>query len=86
MDRPLVMGLAVARELRAVEIEEHEIVRSHSLAERDRLAFKPDAAVLRVAERHVAELLVAVAFHLEDAMGKRELLELGPCRVAHCRR
>ena len=75
MDRPFRMAAARPGQLLAVPIDQDEIAGAHDFAEPDAVALEPEAAPLRIAQRQMAERHVAVALHLEDAAGARELFE-----------
>src|SRR5215468_3353385 len=81
MDGPFGMPPAVAGDLAAVPIDQHEIVGSRHLAEPDAVALHPEAASAALAHRQVPERHVAVAFHLKNPTGARGLAEalVGRC-------
>ena len=82
MDRPFAVGLAVARELTALEIHQHEVAPVHHLAQRDAGALHPEAAPVGIAQRHVADHPVAMALELQHPARAGKLVEVRRQRVA----
>src|SRR5262245_55541308 len=75
MDGPFGMPPAAASDLAAVPVDQHEIVGSRHFAEPDAVALHPEAAPAALAHRQMAERHVAMAFHLENPTGARDLGE-----------
>ena len=59
----------------AVPIDQDEVAGTHDLAEPDAVALEPETLAVGIAQRNMAQRHVAVAFHLENTAGARELVQ-----------